>query len=242
MLVMLAIALSSCVTNKRLRFMQEPGHGIPAYEKMVTPEDYRVQVMDELSINIITMDPQMNELFNLASSGAEGGTYSINDDGNIIFPYVGPVYVLNKTTREIKTAIADMLSSFVKMDYSVTVELSNSYFSILGEAKNGRFALTKERMSVFQAIAQAGDLGDYADRAHIKLLRNTPNGPVIKEFDIRSKDIVDSEYYYIQPNDVIYVQLFNGQYFQINSFTAWFSFITTIVSLSYVILRFDHIF
>lgn len=232
--------------------MQEPGAGIPEYAKMVTPEDYKVQVLDELYVHVSTLDPDMTELFNMASGGGNASSalgegdagynsYTINEDGCILFPYIGTISVVGKTTREIKSVISDTLSSLLK-DYSVEVKLTNSYFSILGDSKSGRYALTKERMNIFQALAQGGDFGDFSDRAHVKMIRQTKDGPIIKEFDIRSKDIVDSEFYYIQPNDVIYVQSFNGQFFEINSFASFFSLLSTVVSFSYIIIRFNSIF
>jgi len=254
----LLLILGSCVTNKKIEYMQDPGNGISEYEKMVTPDDYKVQVLDELNIRISTLDPEMTSLFNMVSGEAKTAgvnsmpitgssnetgynSYTINEDSCILFPYIGKIKVLGKTTREIKKVISDTLSSFLK-DYSVDVQLMNSYFSIIGDATNGRYPLTKERMNLFQALSLIGDIGDLSDRAHIKMIRQTPEGTVVKEFDLRSKDIVDSEFYYIQPNDVIYIQSFHGQFFEVHSFASLFSLISTAVSLSYIIVRFNKIF
>ena len=243
--VLLLCFVSSCVTSRKIRYLQKPDWSIPHYEEMVTPGDYKVQVLDELAIRVTTLDPDMTELFNLAAGGSSTGgsssssgfnSYTVNEDGTIIFPYVGKIYVLGKTTRQIKTIVANTLSSMVN-DLSVDVKLMNSFFSIMGDARNGRYAITKERLNIFQALALAGDLNDFSDRARIKVIRPTPKGTIVRTFDVRSKEIIDSEFYYIQPNDVIYVQSFNGQYFGISSFSALFSVISSIVTMTFVLYR-----
>ena len=249
----LLLFVSSCVTSKRVRYLQESGCIIPEYEEMLTPGDYKVQVLDELNIHVTTLNKDMTELFNLASGGgssSSGGgssspgynSYTINENGAIIFPYIGDIYVVGQTTREIKKIVSDTLSSIFNNDLSVDVKLMNSYFSIVGDAKNGRYAITKERLNIFQALALAGDLNDFSDRAHIKIIRQTPKGSIVRTFDVRSKDIIDSEFYYIQPNDVIYVRSFNGQYLGFNSFTALFSVISSVVSLTFVLIKFSNVF
>lgn len=246
LLIFLILAITSCVTSKKVRYLQDPGCIIPEYEEMVTPDDYRVQVLDELSIRVTTLDKEMTELFNMNSSTSTStsspgyNSYTINEDGNIIFPYIGNIYVLGKTTREIKKVVTDTLSVLMN-ELTVDIRLVNSYFSVLGDGRNGRYAITKERLNVFQALALSGDLNEFADRAKIKIIRQTPEGSIVRTFDVRSKDIVDSEFYYIQPNDVIYVQSFNGQFLGISSFSALFSVISSILSITLVIVNFSKI-
>jgi len=252
--IFLLFLVSSCVTTRKVRYLQEPGCVIPSYEEMLTPDDYKVQVLDELYIRVITLDKEMSELFNLASGGANfsGGanvsssfpgynSYTVGDQGTIIFPFVGEIYVVGQTTREIKKTVTEALSPMLN-ELSVDVQLMNSYFSILGDARNGRFAITKERLNIFQALALGGDLDDFSDRAHIKIIRQKPEGAVVYTFDVRSKDIIDSEFYYVQPNDVIYVQSFNGQFFGLNSFTTLFSVVSSIISLTFIFIRFGNVF
>ncbi len=243
--------LGSCVTTKKVRYLQEPGNTIPDYESMQTPGDYKVQVLDELYIRITTLDKDMTELFNLTSGGITNtlastsspgyNSYTVNEQGAITFPYIGDIYVAGQTTREIKKIVSDTLS-FMLNELSVDVKLMNSFFSVVGDAKNGRYPITKERLNIFQALALSGDLQDFSDRAHIKIIRQTDKGAAVYTFDVRSKDIIDSEFYYIQPNDVIYVQSFNGQYLGLNSFTTLFSIISSVVSLTYIFIKFGNVF
>ncbi len=252
--IFLLFLISSCVTTKKVRYLQDPGCVIPDYEEMLTPEDYKVQILDELYVRVTTLDKDMNELFNMAAGGTNSlgtinsgssspglNSYTVNENGAIIFPFVGEIQVAGQTTREIKKTVKEALPSMLN-ELSVDVKLMNGYFSILGDANNGRYAITKERLNIFQALALGGDLQDFSDRAHIKIIRQTPEGSVVYSFDVRSKDIIDSEFYYIQPNDVIYVQSFNGQFFGLGSFTTLFSVVSSIVSLTLIFVRFKNIF
>jgi polysaccharide export outer membrane protein len=252
--IFLIFVASSCVTTKKIRYLQEPSNSIPNYDEMVTPGDYKVQVLDELYVRVTTLNKDMTEILNLSSSSGGStisnltstsspgyNSYTVNEYGAITLPYIGDICVTGHTTREIKKIVADTLYSMFG-ELSVDVKLTNSYFSVLGDGKNGRYTITKERLNIFQALALAGDLQDFSDRAHIKIIRQTPTGAIVHTFDVRSKDIVDSEFYYIQPNDVIYVQLFKGQYLGLSSFTTLFSLVSSVVSLAFIIVRFGNVF
>ena len=102
----------------------------------------------------------------------------------------------------------------------VDVKIVGRYFSVIGGGSNGKFPILREKMNVFQAIAMAGDISTFGDRSKIKVLREINGTTKISEFDIRSKDIINSEFYYIQPNDVIYIQNVNEQFFSVTTFGA----------------------
>ena len=102
---------------------------------------------------------------------------------------------------------------------SVEVNIVNRSFSIIG-AKSGRYQINKEKMTIFEALAMAGDLGEFNSRKEIKLVREKNGVTTIKTFDARSEDIVNSEYYYIEPNDIIYIRQIPGYSFGINHVTT----------------------
>ncbi len=237
---------SSCVTPRRTRYLQEPDRSIASYPEVYTPADYQIQKSDELYIRVITLDPESRKIFNADGAGTTTGnvrtsnskglyTYTVYDDGTIDFPYIGAIEVAGLTTREAKEAIEKKLVEYV-IDCSVEVRLVNSYFNLVAHDKAGRFQITKEKMTIFEALAVAGDLGQYADRKKVKILRQNQDGTTsIREFDLRSKTIIGSEYYYIQPNDIIYVKAFGGQYFRINSFLTALGVTTTTISFGLLI-------
>ena len=153
----------------------------------------------------------------------------VGEDGCIDYIYVGKIPVLGKTLREVKNIIEDKLKDQLD-SYSVEVRLSNRTFSIIGESGAGRYTIPREKLTIFEALAMSGDLSFYAKRSNIQIIRQTENGTVVKTFDIRTKSIIDSEFYYIQPNDVIYVPFQNAKYVGASNFTNVISLVFTTVS------------
>ena len=232
-----AALFGSCVTARKVNYMQEPDKHIPAYADTLSYEDYLLRIGDRLYVYVYSLDEKVTQMYNAGGanastmrhqmgSGNAGSsydlyTYLVDEEGYIDFPTVGKVFVQGKTTREVKYALEDELSQLLKeipgySTVSVEVSIVNRSFSIIG-AQSGRYMITKEKMTIFEALAQAGDLGEFNSRKEIKLVREKNGVTTIKTFDVRSKDIVNSEYYYIEPNDIIYIRQIPGYSFGVNS-------------------------
>ena len=151
-------------------------------------------------------------------------TYLVDEEGTIDFPTIGKLYVQNLTSRQVKMLLEEELSKLLQeipgySTISVEVHIVNRSFSIIG-AQSGRYPITKEKMTIFEALALAGDLGEFNSRKEVKLVRERNGVTTIKTFDARSEDIVNSEYYYIEPNDIIYIRQIPGYSFGINHVTT----------------------
>lgn len=247
LLLFLPLLLASCVTSNRVNLMQEAGkNGIPRYTDTLSYEDYQLRIGDRMYIYVYSVDERINKMFNASGAGVSshmmrqstGGTgydlytYEVRDDGTIDFPMVGDVLVRGLTTREVKRAIENELSGFVKNygDYqmiSVEVNIVSRRFSVISDRGSGTFSIPKEKITIFEALAMAGDIGDFGDRSQVRIVREKEGVTDIKTFDVRSKDIINSEFYYIEPNDVIYIQRIKGQSFGINSVTTTISVVAT---------------
>lgn len=246
--LILPILMASCVTSKRVNLMQEPGkNGIPHYTDTLSYEDYELRTGDRLYIYVYSVDERIAKMFNVSGSGVSrqqirqgasgmGGydlyTYLVQDDGTIDFPMVGHIPVRGKTTREVKHILEEELSSFVKSygDYqmmSVEVNIVSRSFSVISDRGSGTFNLQKEKVTIYEALAMAGDIGDFGDRSKVRIVREKEGKTEVKVFDVRSKDIINSEFYYVEPNDVIYIQRIKGQSFGINSVTTSISVVAT---------------
>ena len=238
----------SCVSRKKLTYLQysdkSDRFGIEQESRpSVTPAIYKVMPNDNLFIRVITPDPQWSALFNMQAG--EGGitqesaalsSYPVDLDGDIEIPYVRKVRVAGKTLSEIKTELDSVFKNYVA-DAAITVRLVDNNLSIIGEVNvPGRYPITKDRLNVFEALAMAGDLSVYSDRQRVQLIRPSPYGPVIKEFSLSDRSILNSEYYYVMPNDIIYAMPMRGRSFQVNSsvYTLFLTSITTaLVIISY---------
>lgn len=228
--------LSSCVTARKVNYMQAPDKQIPSYADTITFEDYELRIGDRMYIYVYSLDENITKMYNAGGSGSmirqqmtQGNmsgsydlyTYLVDEQGNIEFPTIGKIAVRGLTTREVKHRLEEELSKLLQeipgyATVSVEVNIVNRTFSIIG-AQSGRYVINKEKMTIFEALAMAGDLGEFNSRQEIKLVREKEGKTTIKTFDVRSKDIVNSEYYYIEPNDIIYIRQIPGYSFGINS-------------------------
>lgn len=236
-LAIVGLSMMSCVTSRKVNYMQDPDKHIPSYADTLSFEDYQLRIGDRLYVYVYSLDENIQKMYNAGGTSASqmrqqmnygGGmygsydlyTYLVDEEGNIEFPTIGKIPVKGKTTREVKYDLEAELGTLLREIpghnmVSVEVNIVNRSFSIIG-AQSGRYMINKEKMTIFEALAMAGDLGEFNSRKEIKLVREKNGVTTIKTFDARSKDIVNSEYYYIEPNDIIYIRQIPGYSFGIN--------------------------
>jgi polysaccharide export outer membrane protein len=248
LILLLPLLLASCVTSKKVNLMQEAGKNkIPSYTDTLSYEDYQVRVGDRLYVYVYSIDDRVSQMFNSSGNGINasqmrqgnmGGsydlyTYLVLEDGTIDYPMVGKLPVRGKTTREIKLLLEKELAGYIASSYteyqmvSVEVNIVRRSFSVISDHGSGTFTIQREKVTIFEALAMAGDIGDFGDRSQVRIIRETEGKTQIKVFDVRSEDIINSEFYYIEPNDVIYIQRIKGQSFGINSVTTTISVAAT---------------
>lgn len=240
--------LSSCVTSKTINYLQPPGFDIPAYKDSITFNDYSLRIGDRLHVRIYSTDEKTNALFNAGNNeqsmlGGTGAlsdlyTYIIEADGNIVFPMIGNVHLVGRTIREATVELEKAIEPLFKFS-SVELRILNRSFSVIGNGNSAFVSMPQEKINIFKALALAGDVGIYDDRSKIRVLRETEKGVQVKTFDLRSVDIIQSEYYYIEPNDVIYIQPLNEQFFRISNLSGLFS--TTVTTFSFGLLLYDSV-
>lgn len=243
MLCVLGAGLTSCVFSHKLNYLQE-GKKLPEYSDSLKFEDYKLQRGDFVYVNVSAVDVDMADMFNGNSNNGYGlygnyltsenansrlYMYSVDEDGCIDYPYVGKIHVLDSTLRSVKLVLHDRLSTMLN-GFSVEVRLANRSFSVIGEAGTGKYQIPKEKLTIFEALAMSGDLQTYAKRSKIQIIRQTSKGTVVKTFDIRTRSIVDSEFYYIQPNDVIYVPFDDAKTMGANHVTSVISLTMSTIS------------
>jgi len=243
-LILSVVIISSCVSRTKLTYLKYSNNS-SSYDvltndinKSVTPSAYKINPYDNLFIRVITPDPQWSELFNATPVGT--GTvvteetaglfgYTVDIDGNIEIPFVGKIEVAGQTLSEIKVELDSVFKYYVA-DAAITVKLINNYITLIGEVSQpGRYRLTKERVTVFEALALAGDMDEFSNRQKVQLIRPSPYGPIVKEFSLADRSILSSEFYYMMPNDIIYAAPMKGRSFQVNS-AFWMLFLTTVTS------------
>lgn len=216
--VLLACLISSCGTPKDISYFQDTWEG-DTYG-IAQDLDIRLQKGDKLTIVVHSRDPQLSQMFNLpiasqrvgyttlTNSNQQMAAYTVSDQGTIDFPNVGVLTVAGLNRTQVSDLVKKRLTDgdLVK-DPVVTVEFDNMFINVLGEvAKPGRYAITKDRLTVLDALGMAGDLTIQGERKFVKVIRHV--GETRKAYTVdltKLNTIVSSPAYYLQQDDVVYV-------------------------------------
>ncbi len=219
----------SCVPNKRVIYMQELGSEDPLYRELQTvpyrSEDYFLQYNDVVDIQIRTTSPELNALFEVGTgqqgmnmAGGQGlmnggdiffmTGFTVSEDGVVELPLLGEVAILGLTTQQAKELIEERLTEYVNRDdLYVRVRLGGIRFSALGEfVRNGNFTILQNQITIYQAIAHAGDMTPVAKRNEVVLVRQYPEGTKSFRINLNDKRILESEFFFIRPNDMLYAE------------------------------------
>ncbi|EOZ95669.1 Polysaccharide export outer membrane protein [Indibacter alkaliphilus LW1] len=189
-------------------------------------DEYLLQSYDIIEINIKTTSPELNELFAVVTGGdgnnnmgmmggGQGGGdiffmngYTLDDEGKVELPLIGELSLVGYTTKQAKELIEEEVKKYVNEDeFFVRVRLGGIRFSALGEFNvPGKLTVLQNRVTIFEAIAAAGDMNIIAKRNELVLVRQYPDGSQIHRINLNDKNILGSEYYFIRPNDVLYAE------------------------------------
>lgn len=215
----LLLLASSCTTPVDVAYMQDMGNGditsIPS-AKPVT-----LQPGDRVLIVVKSKDPELSYLFNLStvsyrvgdrqstlSSSQQVQSYLIDNEGNIDFPVLGTLHVGGLNREQIAAMVKEKLvSSNLVKDPVVTADYDGLCYSVLGEVNHpGQFTIDRDKVTLYDAIAKAGDLTIYGNRKNIKVQRTEGDSVRIYAVDLTSgRSPVSSPAFYIKQNDVVYI-------------------------------------
>ena len=256
LLLLTFLMLGACSTPK-VAYFQDLVPGEPS--KVHNVLEIKVQSDDKISIIVNSKDSQLADLFNLPVITRQLGQpnsytypqgisgYTVNKDGYIDFPVLGEIYVAGKSRDEIGGYIKNELKTrHLVKDPIVTVEFMNLYVSVLGEVNNpGRFKIEKDKVTLLDAISMAGDLTINGQRDRIFVQREEDGEHMIYNVSLASvKDLYASPVYYLQQNDVVYVEpnskrsreaTVNGNTVRSTSF--WVSITSLLVSVAVLIVN-----
>jgi polysaccharide export outer membrane protein len=220
--VVLALLLlgSSCIPQKELTYLQLK-EGQPDSLQVLTEvqKPYRVQINDILNVQVKALDQEATSILNPAGDANLNASsqerayfdgFTVDLRGNIRIPIIGEVQVLGLTTEEIQSLIEKRLleEQFKETaEIFVTVKLAGLRYTATGEVGSpGTNVLFQERVNIFEALANVGDVAITGNRKEVMIIRQYPQGQEIHYVDLTDRAVMQSPYYYIQPNDMIYVQ------------------------------------
>lgn len=246
LLLSIVFSIASCVPKKKLVYLQNSSvneDSTVSFE--YNRESYRLQVNDILDVQIRSMNPEVNLIFGtssnlsqqqMAQAGVQSGGdlyymtgYSIDDSGNVQLPVIGKVKVIGKTVEEAKITIQKEVEVYFSK-YFLTVKLGGIRYSALGEFNRpGKYVILQNQATIFEAMANAGDLNMVAQRNEVTLIRQYPEGSKIHHINLLDQSIINSPLYFVQPNDVIYAPPMRQKSFGIGVTGA--QTITTVISV-----------
>jgi len=239
----LSMACSSPL--KQMTYMYD-AHTDHLYPRVPLPEPYIIRPNDQLYISVVSDDPTKTDFLNMSSGSGIGGgyamdmlTYLVDEKGNISYPQLGEVHVAGLSILEIRDKIQLEVDKFV-LNTSVVVKLANRTFTILGDVNGGGLvSMPKNQYTIFEALGAAGGISDGGNRRKVKLIRETPEGTKIVNIDLTEDNLLSSDYYYILPNDVIYVEPNNYRIYSVRTL-PWLSqatFVASLLSTAFLILN-----
>lgn len=210
--------LAGCSSPKNIAYLQDTTMGVST--PAPAPAAIVARPGDRLSIVVSCSDPKTASMFALISpqrqyniGESEGGQvrmsdYQVGDDGNIDFPILGEIHVAGLTAPQVAEKIQkELVSRKLAKDAVVVADLTNLHYSVLGEVNNpGRYNITNNRVTLMEALATAGDLTIFGKRENVKVIREENGQRMTYVVDLRDSRMFDSPAYYLQQNDVVYVE------------------------------------
>ncbi len=251
-LLTFVLLLGSCGGSKDVVYFQNVDN--ISLEQSTGLYEAKIMPKDQLSITVVTTDPAAAAPFNLTvgnSVGTKGQlaqgsnlqNYLVDNNGDIEFPIIGKVHVGGLNKNECQDLIKSKISGYLAASENpiVTVRMASYQVTVLGEVnKPTVIPVTSEKMSIVEALAQAGDLSIYGRRDNVMLLRENPDGrKEAHRIDLRDANLINSPYYYLQQNDVIYVEPNKAKAANSKtsaSTTIWLSVISSVLSLSTLVV------
>lgn len=237
-------ALASCVPNKKIVYLQD----LTLAKKDTTAEfklnrqDYQFKPGDYVYIDVRTSDTRAMTYFSNASStnigqmaNTNGDLYfvlgnGIDKEGMIDFPYMGKLKIAGKTVHETQAFVTEKLKEYL-VNVVVTVRWGGIRFSVLGEVRvPGKFLVLQNQLTILEALAQAGDFTDFAKRSEVLVIRETQEGVKTFKMNLLDSSVMNSPGFFIQPDDVIYVQPMKARMFAGLLGSQYLQVITTLLT------------
>lgn len=211
----LMVALASCVGRRNINYLNDPSLS-PGVSKLFENRrfEYRIQVNDVLSIRVMGLDDATHRFFNVENQNSFTGVsdasfyvngYSVDKNGFIQLPTAGKIKVQGLTVGECQELVQKKINEYFT-NATVILKMINWRISVLGDvSRPGAYFVYNNQITILDALAMAGGPNEFADKSHVTLMRQSDRGVQALYVDLSSTSVLSSEYYYLLPNDVVYV-------------------------------------
>ncbi len=224
-LLIIISLFSSCVSQRKVQLLQEKSvEDVSSGFINSRKTAYNLQPGDQLYINVHSVDQKTSRLFQtdfpnpMTATYQELNSYRVEEDGYINFSFIDKVYVKGMTVKEVNDLLQKTVNEYFK-EATVVVQLINWRVSVLGEVRNpGTFIVKNKQINILQAVAQAGGTDNFSNARRVKLVRQTLEGSEMYYLDLTDNGILQSDYFYLMPNDVVYVEPLKSKSFAFENF------------------------
>lgn len=226
-LIISLFIFSSCVTVKQVKYLNDAGNNNAGETNQQAVSYYKIQTGDQLYVKILSLDDKSANFFNADAADFQNvnetklylTSYEVNDSGYIQLPLAGKINVKNLTIEEARVKVQQVVDEYLNQA-TVIVKLTSFRLTILGEvARPGKFIVLSTQINIFEALGNAGDITDYGNKQRVLLIRQTTNGSQTIYINLKDKAILSSPNYYLQPNDILYIEPLPEKSFGARSFT-----------------------
>jgi polysaccharide biosynthesis/export protein len=237
--LVVAVSFSACVSQKNVRLVQEKVNKEMATTFQNTKAaSYKLQSGDHLYIRVNSIDPKTSKFFQtdfpylMNQTYQYLNTYVVDEFGYLSFSFIDKLYVVGLTVQEVRQKIQEKLDEYFK-EATVLVKLVNFQVGVLGEVKQpGNFTIDQDQINLFQALGLAGGITDFGNLKQVKLIRQTQTGSEVHLIDITDNKVLESPYYYLMPNDVLYIEPRTTKSFVFEKFP--YQYVMYILSFTYL--------
>ncbi len=210
-LTVLLFSQTACIQHRQLVNF-DTGPVFDSLQAPVKAPALRIQHDDLLAISLLsqTADPKVTAPFQAAATPGGGGAtepqYLVDVNGEVNMPLAGKIPVVGLTTQQARDTISDRLAKYLKNPI-INVRLANFRFSVLGDVnKAGTYSVNYERVTVLEALGQAGDLTKYGNRENVLVIRQTDGQRRFGRINLHQRDVFNSPYFYLEQGDIVYVE------------------------------------
>jgi polysaccharide export outer membrane protein len=217
--LVLTMMFASCVPQKKMIYLKDAEMAAANISKEYVNDrsvNYKLQPGDNLFIRVLnTIDERSasaisGEYTNRSYMSSDASiylqSYTLDEEGCIEMPLTGKIELKNLTIDEAKEKLQTELAKYVNQT-TLIVKLSNFNLTVLGEVtRPGMYKVYQSQINLFEAISMAGNMTNFAKNSEVRIIRQTDNGSEVVTVDMGQADILSSPYYYLKPNDIIYVE------------------------------------
>jgi polysaccharide export outer membrane protein len=230
-LIIIAAAFSSCVNTRKAIYFNIDKDSV--VQVNVNQQNVLIQKNDILDIKVSSLSAEASQLYNTQDTKG----YLVNREGNITFPVFGVIKVEGKTKEELQEFLTKQLTERKLLsDPMVSVRLASFRVTVLGEvARPGVVAVPTEKISILEALGSAGDMTIHSNRSNVLVIREDQNQRMFKVIDLNSDDVFDSPYFYLKPNDVVYVRPTKTRISSTNPARTWLPTVISLLSFGAII-------